>query len=86
MTAKPRAIIFEYNWGDNKIDANGNVIPDSDVTYFVCEPIWIEDEDPTEVDGIVIDQSDWEADLDNVIAEFNTEKEAQQFLVKIGGK
>ena len=86
MPAKPKAIVFEYNWGDNKIDANGNVIPDSSVTYFVCEPLWIEDEDPTEVDGVVIDQSCWEADLDKVLAEFNTEKEANEFLATIGAK
>tara|TARA_B100001287_G_C22649420_1_gene514421 strand:+ start:898 stop:1158 length:261 start_codon:yes stop_codon:yes gene_type:complete len=86
MPAKPKAIVFEYYWGDNKIDANGNVIPDSDVTYFVCEPLWIEDEDPTEVGGILIDQSCWEADLDKVLGEFDTEKEANEFLLKIGAK
>lgn len=83
---KPKAVIFEYNWGDCKLDEDGNVVPNSDVTFFVCEPIWIEDEDPVEIDGVVIDQSNWEADLDSVIAEFNTEQEAQQFLLNMGAK
>ena len=84
MPAKPKAILFEQDWGDNKIDAENKIIPNSSVTYFVCKPMWIEDEDPIEVDGIIIDESGWVADLDKVIEEFETEEEANKFLTSIG--
>ena len=83
---KPKAVLFEFDWTDNKVDENGNVIPDSSITYYVCESIWFEDEDPIEIDGVIYSESGWTADTDKVIEEFNTEQEAQQFLLKIGGK
>lgn len=78
---KPKALILEVNWHQNRFDTNDNEIPDSHLQYFVCEPVWIEDDNPIQLEnGAIISETGWHPDGDKIVGEYDTEGEALAFI------
>ena len=67
----PRALIFTMDWGDNAYDDEGNEIPGTHTSYFVCHPEWDEEEEY------------WKPNIQQSIEEFSTEEEAKASIAKM---
>ena len=80
-TSPPQhALIYEFYFGENAFttDKNGNSIeiPQTDTSFVVCYPKWIQDPEFHWV-------GQWEANSDKRIEEFYHKEEAQKFALTV---